>query len=358
MARPDSLGGYILAAERRITEYLTEELAAVRPELVAQLSEYYFESTSERFNIDPHVANPAIARMLRAGRIVTALEPTRGGRRVETFCLAPDPFQSLSEAQKRAAARKRLLYARYLSWASGSRSRPGTAGPAAETAVRAALTGVQGLALLAPGFGSVTNVFGVLLPGPLDSAATVTMDPTQLSVISPIEVKNVRYWLYPNSEEPWQLIWKALALSAAEPSWKIAPVLICRRAHATLFWMARDLGVLVREMRVSPMGDVDPAHLQEVVKGLGFSDLRVGAEPPKSLRPWIQDTLTQQAYRSATVWAETVADETCRVLLEELAATRTSDDRDNRTRLLTLLNIRCRALGRQGWQTKARHSSR
>ena len=119
-------------------------------------------------------------------------------------------------------------------------------------------------------------------------------------------MKSVRYWLYPNSEEPWQLIWKALALSARAPDWRLCPVLICRRAHPSLFWMARDIGFLVREMRASPMGDVDPVHLREVVAGLGFQDLRAGSTPSGSLQPWLADTLPREAYRTAETWGDDV----------------------------------------------------
>lgn len=354
MARPKTLAGYRASAFGRITDYLTTELAAVRPELVTRLAEYYFETSSEHFNIDPHVVNPVIASMIAADRLTLTRESTRGGRQIETLSLSTPPA---SEAQKRSAARKRLLYARYLHWTSGSHSRAGTAGPAAEAAVRTALGGVKDLAPIAAGFGPVTDVFGVPVPGPLDSAVTVSSDPTKPPVIAPIEVKNVRYWLYPNSEEPWQLIWKALSLSTRSPDWRICPVLICRRAHPSLFWMARDIGFLVREMRVSPMGDVDPTHLREVVAELGFHDLRAGSAPSRSMQPWFADTLPSEANRTADTWAITLTDPRCQLLLERLAGTRKSDDRAQRTLLLRQLNLRCRALGRQGW-TRPRYSSR
>lgn len=369
MARPSTKQGYTLAAKRRVREYLSQNQSAVRVELMMHLAEYYYRSTDnpDHYNIDPHIAGPAIGQMTKAGELVQATEQTRGGRAITTFFLNPalprrtktleDAFNhsvasrpSLTTAQQRAAARKRLLYARYLSWTSGSKSRAGTAGPAAEEAERIALAGVPGLAPLAANFGPVARIEDLILPGPLDSGAAVATSPLIPPTLALIEVKNVRDWIYPNSEEPWQLIWKSLHVSTERPSWRIVPVLVCRRCHPTLIWMAQSLGMLIVETYSAPMGPVDQQDLDPVRRELSLNDLKTGNEPPAVLRRWTANTLPSYAGQSADRWAETVADPTCRSLLLGLALTRTDPTRATRDPLLTRLDTRCRQLGRRGWE--------
>ena len=89
--------------------------------------------------------------------------------------------------------------------------------------------------------------------GPLDHAAVyLELDedgiPGTAGTI-PVEVKNLQDWMLPASPEVYQLLEKAATVQAALPAAPIMPVLICRRAHYTLFRMAKDLGFFVIETR-------------------------------------------------------------------------------------------------------------
>ncbi len=61
----------------------------------------------------------------------------------------------------------------------------------------------------------------------------------------PIEVKNVRHWLYPTHPEPFQLLHKAAGLASAHPEHPVLPILICRKAHYRTLQMAHDVGFLI-----------------------------------------------------------------------------------------------------------------
>ena len=71
MARSTTGRGCALEA-RRVREYLFEGHAAVRVELISHLCEYYFRRTDnpDHFNIDPHLAGPAIGQMVQNRELV------------------------------------------------------------------------------------------------------------------------------------------------------------------------------------------------------------------------------------------------------------------------------------------------
>src|ERR1700687_3983368 len=71
----------------------------------------------------------------------------------------------------RAAGRKRLLYGRYLGWATGTARHPrGLVGPAGEAAARSAILESGAVIPVAPGAAGVSRILNVNLSGPLDSA--------------------------------------------------------------------------------------------------------------------------------------------------------------------------------------------
>jgi len=72
-----------------------------------------------------------------------------------------------------------------------------------------------------------------------------TQAPTGSTYLVPIEVKNVRHWLYPIHDEIYQLLHKAAGLANACPEHPVVPILICRKAHYRTLQLARDLGFLV-----------------------------------------------------------------------------------------------------------------
>ena len=94
-----------------------------------------------------------------------------------------------------------------------------------------------------------------------------------------MEVKNLRAWLYAKDREVWQVLRKAKALQLERPDIPVLPVLVCRRTHPQVRWMAKQLGFIVVETFANFVGTVDQADIDEVRMGLRFMDLKHGSEP-------------------------------------------------------------------------------
>lgn len=270
---------YVRLGKRGILELLHVEHAAAWREIEAKLADASWPGLG--YPIDPHHLTTARQQLMTAGKIDdTAATATRGGRPISI--VYPTDTRRRATAIENAARRKRLLLSRYLGWAQGTRSRVGVIGPAGERVVRASLLQVapHGYRLVPPTGGHAATLLGDPVPiGPLDAAAICTpydpdADVAGTSIAVPIEVKNVREWLYPWSEEIYQLLTKASLIQHAHPDRPMVPVLICRKAHPTTFRMARDLGFFVIDtLRQYISEAVAEQKLQEVHDELGFSDL-------------------------------------------------------------------------------------
>jgi len=189
--------------------------ALLRPEAEARASEGLW-GTQPRF-IQPHLLSEGLQELIQEGHLVAEHESTRGGRQITTFRRSNLAGRERLTAD--AAARKRLLYARYLSWASGSPSAPGLIGPAAERMVHAALREVspeRGYQLESPAVGHTARVLNVEVPsGPLDNAAHIYLGNPGQRYSALLEVKSRRDWIYPTSSELYQVLFKAAALEKA-----------------------------------------------------------------------------------------------------------------------------------------------
>jgi hypothetical protein len=224
-------------AKRLLLGLLDEHLALVKPEAIARLAEGYHRGDTR--NIDPHVTGRALADLDASHRIIIEFpQPTRGGSSVST--IQPASQRKRTTAIASAAGRKRLLYARYLGWASGTKRSPhGLIGPAGEQAVRRAIIDSTALQPAAPGAGPVSEILNVRLNGAADSGGF--MNPLVAGIPQPpvtvlIEVKSIREWIYPDSSELFQVLHKCLLLKRAHPDVPVVPILVCRRAHKTAFF--------------------------------------------------------------------------------------------------------------------------
>ncbi len=161
----------------------------------------------------------------------------------------------MTKKASRAAARKRLLHSRFLSWSSHTTEWGVPPLPVAlERVIHASLTesAPHGYRLAKPEGGEVRRLLGQpVAGGPLDNAAFYTPlgddgvpgPPTTVL----IEAKNVRQWIYPTTQELYQLLDKAARLQVANPGRSVVPVLVCRRAHFTTAVMAKQMGFHVIE---------------------------------------------------------------------------------------------------------------
>lgn len=198
---------YLALARQSLLDLLDTERAVVWSEVEAKLTR---ETRSNEDAVYPHHLTTAKIQLIYEERIQSEKTLTRGGHEIETFTLANITGQTTRVA--RAAARKRLLMARYRGWASGTSTYPhGLIGPAGEATVRKAIIDSGALAVTTPGAGEVSKVLLTTLTGPLDSGGWLpVLDNRGLPlpngmVYVPIEMKNVRDWLYPQAAELYQL---------------------------------------------------------------------------------------------------------------------------------------------------------
>lgn len=324
----DQHGDYVERAKARILELLQQEHAMTVFETEARLGEVGHARSG--LNIDPHHITTALRQLAEENHIVRVTEATRGGGDITTIQPADQHKRTTAIAQ--AAGRKRLLYARYLSWAQSSSRHPsGRVGPAGEEAVRLALRNSGALQPAVPDFRETSTVLGVNLPGPVDSAGYmvpfVNGLPGPVTTIL-VEVKNIRSWIYPAAEELYQLLSKATLLQQAHPAQPIVPVFVCRKAHETTFWMARQLGFMVIDMGAQFVGDVEQDKLDEVRRGLYFLDLQNGTGPSLRVRDRFRDTLPNHCSKIAERWRDTALNTTLAPRIMQLK-TATAKDRSS-----------------------------
>ena len=339
---------YAARAAAAVMRVLEEHHAVVHPELEARIAEANFAQS--RGNIDPHHITNALRDLRDSRQIEWAEGTTRGGHTIETIQLTNTRLRATKTTA--TAARKRLLYARYTGWAQGTKRHPqGLIGPAGEAAVRSAILASGAMQPAVPDAGEVSRLFGVRLPGPVDSAGyLVGVDPSgvpQPPVTVLVEVKNIRSWVYPGASELYQLLHKALLLHQAQPQAPLVPVFVCRRAHPTTFWMAKQLGFVVIDMNRQYAGDVGEQELLDVRNELHFNDLYAGAGPSLRVRDRFTKVLPRIATTMAAQWSTTAATPELATLLEQLRAAKTASKRNALTSQLRAVNTSLGARG--GW---------
>lgn len=294
--------GYIALAKGLLLELAEEELAFVGLEALSKISDRPWRDDVP--TIDPDLLATAREELVEEGDLLLDSRRTRGGREVTTYLLDVPRTKTAVEA---AAARKRLLLARYMGWAHGSKGVASVIGPAGEAVVRDSLraSGAPGL-ILHNNANQATHFLGrPVSGGPLDSLAhqLVPNDATPVVVDIPIEVKNTRGWIYPWSQELFQLLFKAAAMQVAHPDRLLLPVLVCRRMAYMTGRMAKELGFFGIELLYQPISTaIDRASLAEVQTGLGFVDLLPELGPHDGLMRRFEHTLPVYAAASAERW--------------------------------------------------------
>lgn len=342
---------WVALGKHAVLDLLDRELAAPSLEIEARLADTRWPGIGER--IEPVPLHLALTELRDEGRVdVEEGVPTRGQRPVSVWYPTGGRRQT---AIGEAAGRKRLLTGRYLGWALGTESRPGVTGPAAERVVHASLrqAAPYGYTLARPGGGEVPQFLARPVPvSALDNAAILTVLEDGLpgtSVALPIEVKNIRDWIYPSSQEPYQLLEKAALLQQQRPDALILPVLICRRAHMTAFRMAKDLGFYIIDTRRQYIGAVEEHKLEEVRSELGFLDLRMQQGADERIARRFTQTLPPSAGQRAQRWAITAGDPHIRDLFTASRASGHIVQRSHNVEVLKDLAQRCGLYENKGW---------
>jgi hypothetical protein len=248
---------WVRRGREALVELLAEQLAAPLVELEARICDRAWAAQPKP--IDPHMLGKARRDLEATGLIEHVEATTRGGGLVGLLVPKPIPAGK-TRAATDAAARKRLLVARWRSWSRATPHMPNLIGAGGEVVIHNSLLAAApfGYRLVQPTRGEVATLYGEPVPGgPLDNAAWLspmdqrTQTPTGKTFLVPIEVKNVRHYLYPNHWEIYQLLHKAVGLANAHPEYPVLPILICRKAHYQTMRLAKDLGFLVFQTHTS-----------------------------------------------------------------------------------------------------------
>lgn len=340
---------WVRLARDRINDVMASEYACVRPELEARIAEAHYRSSGN--NIDPHHITTALRELTQTGTLRYRDTHSRGGHRITT--IEPTDRHGRSTKIDRAAGRKRVLYARYLSWALGNKANPhGYIGTAGEAAVRQAVIQSTALQPAARHAEEVSQLHGVDLGGPLDSAGYLTTSKDGSPILSDIvtvlfEVKNIRNWIYPSAEELYQVLGKAVLLQTAAPMVNVLPILICRRVHETTYWMGGQLGFLTIELEGQYVGPVPQDQVNDLRSELHFTDLIHGSGPSRIVEKRIRQTLPKVAYPYSQKWRTTVSDSQIASAISALRYTKSGAERYRASQALKEL---CkRNLGVAGW---------
>lgn len=294
-----------------IVELLTDQLAAPVIEIEARISDQPWGTHAR--GVDPHLLTEARRDLENAGLVERLEATTRGGSEVAVLRPSPIPAGRTRAAQD-AAARKRLLIARWRSWSKATEHMPNLIGMGGESVVHQSLRAAApfGYRLVQPTRGEVATLYGTPVPGgALDNAAwlspmdQLTQTPTGTTYLVPVEVKNVRHWLYPNHWEIYQLLHKAAGLANAHPEHPVLPILVCRRAHYRTRLLARDLGFMVFQtysQYVQPSERIRPEHFEEVRTELGLEDLKISSDSNPALVEWLAGAPAREAATYSDRW--------------------------------------------------------
>lgn len=150
------------------------------------------------------------------------------------------------------------------------------------------------------------------------------------------------------ASELYQVLHKWILLKRANPPVPIVPILVCRRAQKTAFFMAKQLGFLVIEMGAQFVGDtVTEDQLLEVRNELSFGDLYRGTGPSLRVRDRLREHLAPYLNEFADTWTATTQDPDIPDMLSRL---RNKISRQERVALLNEVRNANRANGnRGGW---------
>jgi len=300
---------YVRFAEKALMELVRQEGAVLLREAEAKISDQRWPSVPTA--IDPHHLSTARQRLLRSKWLKLSDPIDAGGTRL----MHPTDERRKKEAIRTASKRKRRLHGRMEKWARATPRYPaGLIGEAGERVVRASLAAAapHGTRPVFPGGGEVPSLLGTPVPGgPLDTAAWAEQldehGRSTGSVLCPIEVKNIRHWLYPIHRELFQLLHKAALIQKAHPDELICPVLITRKRAWVTDQMSRDLGFRVIDLHkqfVLPTEDVDEEQVEEVRQELGYADLTRSDEADRNLTNLLAGSIRTTSRPNAQRWQE------------------------------------------------------
>lgn len=263
MSSPSSPAGWVLEGELALLDLLSDRLIVPWFEAESRISSVGWKSFGK---VQPLQLHEARKSLVSSGQIID--ERSSHAIPVVTIRIPFPPSRKREITRLRGLRRK--LYRPYLKWANDER----LCGKHAEHVVFDSLTASASQAgLFVPPQvpGSIDEIKGVKVPrGPLDSFAHILELPDLGSKVTlVVEVKNINNWIYPWSNQLWELLVKAAHLAANTP---VLPVLVCMRWSQMTINMAKDIGFFVAETRKQLFNPSIPEHeFQEVVNEFGLT---------------------------------------------------------------------------------------
>jgi hypothetical protein len=339
---------YDALAQEAIRDLVLREHAVVVPrEIEAKISEQPHPALPRNRGLYPDLLSRNLQRLIDSGEVEQITHVTKG--QGEVHLAVPANRYKQTTRIDRAVRRKSLLYARYRSW----RDNLGHAGENAVIETFKAVT-QSGYILHNGGRPGVGTLFNKPVQGgPLDVAADfILRDADGIPIgnaVVLVEVKNIREWMYHSSAALYQLLEKSARLQLAFPKLSFVPLFVCRRAHYSIFSMAKQLGFFVAEMKYAPISlvaEITLEHLAEVRNELGFEDIRFGDNSILYIEKLLTRSLPRVAVRTSEQFAETA-----KLFVEDFRQLRnTSLPPSQRRELITELNIQARdKMGCKPW---------
>jgi hypothetical protein len=302
---------WVQLAEQNVFQLVDQALAVPHLEVHARLWDTGtpVPGATRDVHFFPHILDEAINNLVSTGSIQYVTHQTKGAASADL--LIPGDTRLRTTAIAAATRRKAMLYARFMRYSD-------TFGAAGEAVVRGSLADAMqfGYAPMTPAplFGEVARVGNAdRLPGALDSGAWLLTTSLMTGLPLPahallVEVKNRRMTLYPRHNEVHQLLAKAALVQQQHPGLGIVPLLVCRRGHDRLFWMAKDLGFLVHAAKAQFLTlpkNTTEQHVEQLRGELGLTDLKLvtATNPPRIVNLFVA-TIPKQAVATALRWAD------------------------------------------------------
>lgn len=267
-------------AKKRIKSVLSDRLYATVRQLESKISEA--GPTNQRCN--PHVITQALREMRAAGEVLTSTHPEHNNI---FFYLASS--ESKAKSRKALAARKAEVHALYSEYLPLAQNDPRVCGDALETVMRKAFATQPTYFEIGSRSHPELNFNGKTLPGALDGTFLLL----EKKILIAVETKNLREWIYSDSEELWSLINKANTISS--PACPVLPVIICRKIPYYAFAAFKQIGILgfeVHHQFFDPL--VEDALINIRHKdGLGFHDIKTELIYPPKLLDFLSKTVPE-----------------------------------------------------------------
>lgn len=263
----------IAIGKRRIKYILKDRLYANQRQLESKIS----EAGPDHQRVDPHLLSVGIRDLVKTGEIIEQ----RGPFNTKFFTLPSFDVSFPDDSNRKA-----LIDGLYHRFHDVTKQRS-LCGDALETVVRASFSDAGGYQEIGSRSHPVISFGQLQLPGELDTIQ-ICSAPLMLVIV---EAKNIREWIYPDKEDFWSLVNKALALQDA--IFPILPLFVARKIPYYTRVAMKEIGVLGFEMHkqyFDPSVQADVARFRDKDQ-LGFHDVTASLSASEPFTTYLKQTV-------------------------------------------------------------------